>query len=42
MLDEYTLQDLLVTRPLLEELFVEQPGAGSDRRRVPFSPVSAA
>ena len=40
MLDEYTLQDLLVTRPLLEELFVDEPGVTFDKRPLPFSPVS--
>jgi Rrf2 family transcriptional regulator, nitric oxide-sensitive transcriptional repressor len=33
VLDEYSLQDLLVTRPLLEELFAGVPIAAMGRRR---------
>jgi Rrf2 family transcriptional regulator, nitric oxide-sensitive transcriptional repressor len=39
VLDEYSLQDLLVTRPLLEELFAGVPTAVYSRRRTAVSPV---
>jgi Rrf2 family transcriptional regulator, nitric oxide-sensitive transcriptional repressor len=34
MLDEYTLQDLLVTKPLLEELFDKPPSKSPAKKRV--------
>src|SRR5580658_11133734 len=33
VLDEYTLQDLLVTRPLLEELFARSPAEATGMKR---------
>jgi Rrf2 family nitric oxide-sensitive transcriptional repressor len=42
VLDDYTLQDLLVTKPLLEELFAGVPVATKTRRRRLSSAVGLA